>query len=72
MAVHDVLFSIPEQPLGKVDTTYQVKRDGEVFGTLHISKGALVWYPKGNSYGHKMTWLQFHTQAVNFPRKEKR
>ena len=59
MAKHDVSFSIPERVLGKADVQFKVKRDGSVLGTLAISNGSVVWFPKGTSYGLKVGWTRF-------------
>ncbi len=56
---HDVKFSIPKRTLGKSDVEFDVNRDGSKLGTLKISKGSLVWFPSGTSYGHKMGWKKF-------------
>jgi len=47
MAKHDVSFNIPQRALGKADVEFQVKRDGIVLGTLAVSNGSIVWFPKG-------------------------
>jgi hypothetical protein len=59
MAKHDVSFSIPERSLGKADVEFVVKADGAVFGTLAVSNGTLVWFPKGTTYGLKVGWKKF-------------
>jgi len=59
MANHEVLFTIPWRKLTKADVEFIVKRDGEVFGKLAISCGALVWFPKGARIGRKMGWKKF-------------
>ncbi len=59
MPKHDVFFNIPQRALGKADVEFQVKRDGTVLGTLAISNGSVVWFPKGTTYGLKMGWSKF-------------
>lgn len=59
MAKHDVSFNIPQRALGKADVEFQVKRDGNILGTLTVSNGSIVWFPKGTTYGYKMGWTQF-------------
>lgn len=69
---HKVLFNIPDRELGKSDIKFKVRKNNEVFGMLEISKGGLVWYRKGNSYGNKIGWLKFDSVMKNMPRLEKR
>lgn len=59
MAKHDVSFNIPQLALGKADVEFQVKRDGTVLGTLAISNGSIVWFPRGTSYRYKVGWTKF-------------
>lgn len=56
---HDVLFSIPPRALGRSDVEFTVRKNGRVVGTLSVSKGSLVWFPKRRSYGLKMRWNRF-------------
>ena len=58
---HDVQFSIPPRDLGRSDIAFRVKRDGSILGTLEVSKGSVVWFPKDASYGHKIAWSDFDT-----------
>ncbi len=62
MATHDVSFSIPARVLGKADVEFVVKEDGSVLGTLAISNGSIVWFPKKTTYGCKMSWSKFHRE----------
>lgn len=59
MAKHNVSFSIPQRDLGRADVEFLVKQDGAVLGTLAVSNGSLVWFPKGTTYGCKMGWTRF-------------
>lgn len=45
--------------LTKADITFEVRRDGERFGTLMISRGAAVWKPKSGKRNFKATWEKF-------------
>lgn len=73
MAKHDVMFNIPQRALGKADVEFVVKRDGAVLGTLAVSNGSIVWFPKGTSYGLKVSWKKFHEiMQVSATRFEKR
>jgi len=59
MAKHDVSFSLPQRALGRSDVEFLVKRDGKVHGTLTVSNGSVVWFPKSTSYGLKVGWAKF-------------
>ena len=73
MPKHDVSFSIPERALGKADVKFLVKSDGSVLGTLAISNGSMVWFPKGTTYGLKIGWKKFNElMQGNATRLEKR
>jgi hypothetical protein len=69
---HDVQFAVPRRDLGRADVLFDVCIDGEKLGTLGVSKGSLVWYPKNNSYGHKVNWAEFDRIMRDHPRVEKR
>ena len=73
MPKHDVSFNIPQRALGKADVEFQVKRDGVVFGTLAVSNGSVVWFPKGATYGLKVGWKKFNDMmqesATRFERR---
>ncbi len=51
--------SIYLRALGKADVEFVVKRDGAVLGTLTVSNGSIVWFPRGTTYGYKMDWARF-------------
>lgn len=59
MAIHDVTFTVPDRPLGKTDIEFAVVANGEKLGTLRVSKGSLVWYPKKGQNGLKISWAKF-------------
>jgi hypothetical protein len=69
---HAVSFDLPTRDLGKSDIHFTVKADGHILGTLGISKGSLVWFPKDRSYGHKMSWSELDREMQDYPRLEKR
>jgi hypothetical protein len=70
--MHDVRFSIPERELGKADIEFLVKKNGRVFGTMKVSKGSIVWFPKDTTYGHKTSWDKFDEFMKTQRRYEKR
>jgi hypothetical protein len=70
---HDVDFSIPSRDLGRADVEFNVWQDGLKHGTLRISKGSVVWFPKNNSWGFKIGWTKFDVLLKeNGTRLEKR
>lgn len=73
MAKHDVRFDIPVRRLGKTDVNFYIEVDGETFGQLSISNGAIVWFPKGSKNGRKMGWKKFsELMEQNAGRRERR
>lgn len=67
---HKVKFSIPERELGKADIEFHVKSNGQKFGTLKVSKGALVWVPRDHTYGYKIGWSKFDEWIKTSGKKE--
>ena len=64
---------VPQRPLGRADVEFVVKRDGKIHGTLAISNGSVVWFPKNVSYGLKVTWAKLEKMMQeNAGRFEKR
>jgi hypothetical protein len=58
---HTVKFEIPRRELGRANVEFLVYKDGQVFGKLLVSKGAIVWRKKWKSTrGRKMGWGEFH------------
>ncbi len=56
---HAVEMQPPSLPLGKADVKFAVKNNGKTIGALHISRGAVVWFPAKHNYGHKLSWSKF-------------
>jgi hypothetical protein len=70
---YEVSFDVPARPLGKSDIRFIVRTESGVLGTLRVSKGALVWFPKKTNYGHKVPWQSFaKIAAEQFPQSEYR
>lgn len=59
MAVHQVDITLPKRELGRADARFDVKADSEVLGALHVSRGSVVWFPSGTTYGYKLGWARF-------------
>lgn len=68
---YDVKFTIPPTKLTKMDIDFEVQTEEGLLGVLKISKGALVWVPKGKKIGHRIRWKRFDEFAREFPGKEK-
>jgi hypothetical protein len=58
---HEIMFTLPNQPLGKVDAQFTIKKDGQVLGTLKISKGTIDWTPRDHAHDNpfRMSWSKF-------------
>jgi hypothetical protein len=72
MAKHDVSFELPQRSLGRSDVRFVVKRDGKVHGTLAVSNGSLVWFPKGTTNGLKVGWRRFEKMMQENTRKSEK
>ena len=59
MAVHEVDITLPKREIGRADAIFDVKADGATLGALHVSRGAVVWFPSGTTYGYKLSWKKF-------------
>jgi hypothetical protein len=64
MAQHEIcaVFQTPVEIFNR-DLQVRVKRNGNVFGTLTLSKGSIDWRPKKKHIGGKnqvrLKWSQF-------------
>jgi hypothetical protein len=56
---HEVRLSMPTREIGRADVRFQIRRNDQLLGTLAISNGSLVWFPRDTTYGHKMSWSEF-------------
>ena len=61
MPDHRVFIQMPETEIGKADTTFKIKKDGKLIGTIHISHGALEYQPAGRMKKNsiKVDWIKF-------------
>ncbi len=60
MATHEVDMTLPKRELGRADAVFDVKTDGVTLGASHVSRGAVVWFPTGTTYGYKVSWTRFN------------
>ncbi len=73
MPAHEVDVSMPTRELGRSDVVFDVKVDDATLGALHVSRGAVVWFPSGNTYGYKVDWTTFgQLMVANGVRSETR
>ncbi len=57
---HSVTVVMPRRKLERADVVFDVKQDGEAFGTLLVSKGSVVWRrAKKSVKGRKLGWTNF-------------
>lgn len=57
---HQVTFTVPERPLERKDIEFDVKTEGEMLGTLKVSRGGVVWRPRDHTFGYFSTWEKFN------------
>jgi hypothetical protein len=65
MPAHEVDVTMPTRELGRADVIFDVKVDGATLGALHVSRGSVVWFPSGNTYGRKLDWSHFAQLMVD-------
>ena len=56
---HKVTFTIPPRELGRSDAEFAIAENDDLLGTLKVSKGSVVWFPKHAREGHKIAWADF-------------
>lgn len=59
MAIHKVKMNLPWRDVGKADIKFRIQQNGELFGTMKISRGALEWFPKNAKKAYKTSWTKF-------------
>jgi len=62
---HKVKMDVPTIEMGKADAVFSVKQDGETIGALHVSRGAIVWFPANHTFGYKLSWKKFAELMVD-------
>ena len=68
MAQHDVEFTVPQRPLGKVDIEFFITKDGGQLGKIKISKGGIDYYPKNAKKTIRKTWTQLDAMFQTTPK----
>lgn len=66
MAEHGVTLEIAKEiEVGNVDLKIRIRRNGDRFGTLTISKGTIDWRPlkakRGKKGETRLSWTEFDT-----------
>lgn len=70
---HKVTMELPPRTITKADAVFKVRKNDELLGTLTVSRGSLVWFRPGTTYGHKIGWEKFsQLMEENAPRFETR
>ena len=41
------------------DMKIDIKAGGEIIGVLKVSKSAVIWYPRGEQVGYRLSWAKF-------------
>lgn len=59
MPQHEVEVNLPSLEMTRADAVFDVKADGVTLGALHVSRGAVVWFPANYQYGDKLEWSDF-------------
>ena len=62
---NQVYVTLPKRKLERSDVEFLIKQDNFILGTLKISNGSLVWFPKNTSIGKKVDWSEFDKLMVN-------
>lgn len=70
---HEITFTLPEVPLGKVDAEFTIKKDGQIVGTLKVSRGTIDWTPKDHAHEnpYQISWINFDKLMRNKGRRKK-
>jgi len=70
---HTVTFSLPKAEVLHTDLEFVIKRNGQAFGKLLVSKGAVVWRRRGKYWrGKKLGWTAFDKLMDEHARPEHR
>lgn len=71
---HDVELGIASPvPIGNVDVSLKVKKDGRLVGTLHVSRGGADYIPSHGRQRYELSWTQFHDalKAAGVPKPKR-
>lgn len=63
MASHSVKVTAADLQVGIKNVEFVVMQDGEKFGRLEVSQGAIVWRPARKLKGFRLKWSQLDEMA---------
>ena len=71
MAEHEVEVSVPSGiPVGNRDVIFRIEKNGELLGSLKVSRGAAVWRPAhSKAHAYRLAWGRFDEAMRSFGRK---
>lgn len=59
MPEHEIYMTMPTKIVLNKDTDFDIYSDGNMLGTLKISKGSIEWRSAKLTYGYHLSWEQF-------------
>jgi hypothetical protein len=59
MSTHVIEVELPAKVVLHKDVRFTIKSDGAKLGELHISKGAVDWWPANKKSKVSFTWERF-------------
>ncbi len=61
MAQHELFIELDVQDMAvrSKDVVFKVYRNGDKFGELRVSQGAVVWWGRSDKIGRKLGWAKF-------------
>ncbi|WP_078718162.1 hypothetical protein [Paucidesulfovibrio gracilis] len=62
---HEVYLKVPKLDVQRADVEFEVSDDEGKIGTLRVSKGSVVWVPKGKHSGGRIRWRNFDVLMQN-------
>ncbi len=66
---HTVTVRIPDRPISHKDIVFKVRKNGDLFGRLKVSQGAVVWLPGKTNKGWRLSWDKLAAAARDYGRR---
>jgi hypothetical protein len=63
------ISAVPQPPTPKpssgetVDISIEIKKDGITVGVIKTSRSGVLWFPRGQSSGHRLSWAKLEELA---------